>query len=84
MRRIFSGEVTELAGAVPLGNTASGGSPQHFELKHSLQFCGCVAVDLATEVYFLEIRTGPGLRFHGDLLCILELSRARAVFPFAH
>jgi hypothetical protein len=67
----FSAKVTKRAGTVPLGKTAACGGPQQFEVHPGL-FCGCVAVDLAAEAYFFEIRAGPDFHFH----CYLPLQKA--------
>lgn len=65
--RAFSAEIAEGAGAVPLGDTATSGGPQQFEVQQGLDFRGSVAVDLAAEANFFKIRAGPDFRFHVDL-----------------
>jgi hypothetical protein len=59
--RISTTQLTERTRAIPLRNTATGGGPQHLEMKHSLDFYRGVAVDLTSEAYFFEIGTSPSL-----------------------
>ena len=62
--RAAPGKITEWAGAIPLGNATTGGTPQQFEFHQGLDFGGGVAVDLAAEAYFFKIRAGPDFCFH--------------------
>jgi hypothetical protein len=59
--RVRSGECAGLAGAIPLGEAATGSCPQQFEFQQRLNFRRGVAVDLAAQANFLKIRTGPCL-----------------------
>ncbi len=56
--------MAELAGAVPLGDAATGSSPQQFEFQQRLDFRGGVAVDFTAEGDFFKIGARPDFRFH--------------------
>ena len=63
---------TKFAGAVPLGDPATGGRPQQPEIQHPLDFRRGVAINFTTEAYFFEFRAGPDLVFHGSLLFVMK------------
>src|SRR5258708_3979867 len=63
----LTGKVTQTAGAVPLGKTATGSRPQEFKVHQWLNFCGGVAVDFASELNFFKIRARPDFRLHANL-----------------
>jgi hypothetical protein len=70
---------TKFAGAVPLGDAATGGRPQQPEIQHPLDFRGGVAVNFTSEAYFFEFRAGPDLVFHGSLPVCCEMQQVKAI-----
>ena len=72
--RIRPASAAKGAGAVPLGEAATGSCPQQFQVRQVLDFRSCVAVDLASEADFCKVWTAPGLVYH-----VLNLPQMKTV-----